>query len=165
MKHAPLAQLVEQLTLNQRVPGSSPWWCTKTIGNVQLSIERPGPLVKRSRLRPLTPATRVRFPYGSPVTNIVNCYFKKSVPITVRSHPFPSRTRKLSSLVPKILAGQPAGKIGSRRHTAPKRTFSIAPSFGQSPFGNIHLAIPQTVPMRQSAASIRTVTQTRQQLV
>ena len=25
---APLAQLVEQLTLNQWVPGSSPWWCT-----------------------------------------------------------------------------------------------------------------------------------------
>ena len=23
-----LAQLVEQLTLNQRVPGSSPWWRT-----------------------------------------------------------------------------------------------------------------------------------------
>ena len=28
-RHAPLAQLVEQLTLNQRVPGSSPCWCTK----------------------------------------------------------------------------------------------------------------------------------------
>ena len=26
---APLAQLAEQLTLNQRVQGSSPWWCTK----------------------------------------------------------------------------------------------------------------------------------------
>ena len=26
---APLAQLVEQLTLNQWVPGSNPWWCTK----------------------------------------------------------------------------------------------------------------------------------------
>ena len=28
IKYAPLAQLVEQLTLNQRVPGSSPWWRT-----------------------------------------------------------------------------------------------------------------------------------------
>jgi hypothetical protein len=28
-KHATLAQLVEQLTLNQRVQGSSPWSCTK----------------------------------------------------------------------------------------------------------------------------------------
>ena len=26
--YAPIAQLVEQLTLNQRVPGSSPCWCT-----------------------------------------------------------------------------------------------------------------------------------------
>ena len=29
MKSAPLAQLVEQLTLNQRVSGSSPEWCTE----------------------------------------------------------------------------------------------------------------------------------------
>ena len=36
---APLAQLVEQLTLNQRVPGSSPWWCTKTVGSVQLIVD------------------------------------------------------------------------------------------------------------------------------
>ena len=28
--YAPLAQLVEQLTLNQRVLGSSPWRCTNT---------------------------------------------------------------------------------------------------------------------------------------
>ena len=27
-QYAPIAQLVEQLTLNQRVPGSSPCWCT-----------------------------------------------------------------------------------------------------------------------------------------
>ena len=31
LKHAPLAQLVEHLTLNQGVPGSSPWWCTRKI--------------------------------------------------------------------------------------------------------------------------------------
>ena len=36
--------------------------------------------------------------------------------ITVRSHPFPSRTRKLSSPVPKILGGKLPGKIGLRRH-------------------------------------------------
>ena len=29
--YAPLAQLVEQLTLNQRAQGSSPWWCTSDI--------------------------------------------------------------------------------------------------------------------------------------
>ena len=32
-RHAPIAQLVEQLTLNQRVPGSSPCWCTKVGDN------------------------------------------------------------------------------------------------------------------------------------
>ena len=30
--NAPMAQLVEQLTLNQWVPGSSPGGCTKTRG-------------------------------------------------------------------------------------------------------------------------------------
>lgn len=37
--------------------------------------------------------------------------------MTVRVHPFPSRTRKLSSSVPKILGGRLPGKIGRRRHT------------------------------------------------
>ena len=41
----------------------------------------------------------------------------KIVPVTLaeRHHPFPSRTRKLSSPAPKILGGQPPGKIGRRR--------------------------------------------------
>ena len=55
--YAPLAQLVEHLTLNQGVQGSSPWWCTIS-----------GPLVKRLRHRPLTAKTGVRFSYGSPKT-------------------------------------------------------------------------------------------------
>ena len=29
--HGPLAQLAEQLTLNQRVQGSSPWWVTYSL--------------------------------------------------------------------------------------------------------------------------------------
>ena len=37
----------------------------------------------------------------------------KLVLIAVRVHPFPSRTRKLSSLAPKILAWRRAGKIGN----------------------------------------------------
>ena len=64
-----------------------------------------GPLVKRSRHRPLTPVTRVRFPHGSPFTH-------RLVYITLRSHLFPSRTQKLSSAVPKILGGRLPGKIG-----------------------------------------------------
>ena len=59
--YAPLAQLVEQLTLNQRAPGSSPWWCTTFSPRLIC-----GSLVKRLRLRPLTPTTWVRFPYESP---------------------------------------------------------------------------------------------------
>ena len=42
---------------------------------------------------------------------------RRSIPVTLaeRPHPFPSRTRKLSSPAPKILRGQPFGKIGRRR--------------------------------------------------
>ena len=75
-RDAPLAQLVEQLTLNQWVPGSSPWRCTKLIWLVcrmrytswrELKKERGhGPLVKWLRQRPLTPLTSVRIRYGSP---------------------------------------------------------------------------------------------------
>ena len=41
----------------------------------------------------------------------------QTIPVTPaeRPHPFPSRTRKLSSPAPKILRGQPFGKIGRRR--------------------------------------------------
>ncbi len=53
--YAPLAQMVEQLTLNQWVLGSSPRWCTKA-----------GPLVKWLSLRPLMAASPVRIWYGSP---------------------------------------------------------------------------------------------------
>ena len=35
--------------------------------------------------------------------------------MTARSHLFPSRTQKLSSLVLKILTGYPVGKISSRQ--------------------------------------------------
>src|SRR4051795_264641 len=40
-----------------------------------------------------------------------------AIPVTLagRPHPFPSRTRKLSSPAPKILRGQPFGKIGRRQ--------------------------------------------------
>ena len=65
-RSAPLAQLVEQLTLNQWVPGSSPWRCTN------------GPLVKWLRQRPLTPLTSVRIRYGSPI-NYWLVYYQKNV--------------------------------------------------------------------------------------
>ena len=56
IQFAPLAQLVEQLTLNQRALGSSPWRCTNTAR-----------WSSGLRLRPLTPTTGVRIPLGSPL--------------------------------------------------------------------------------------------------
>ena len=56
----PLAQLVEHLTFNQGVPRSSRGWITNY-----------GPLVKRSRHRPFTAVTGVRFPYGSPIPGTI----------------------------------------------------------------------------------------------
>ena len=41
---------------------------------------------------------------------------KDSVAIAKRSHPFPSRTRKLSSFTSTILGGRPPGKIDSCRN-------------------------------------------------
>ena len=45
-----------------------------------------------------------------------NCRSDKSVILTQRVHPFPFRTRKLSSAVPKILIWRRIGKIGHCRH-------------------------------------------------
>src|SRR5664279_758768 len=42
-------------------------------------------------------------------------YRRILVTLAERPHPFPSRTRKLSSPAPKILRGQPFGKIGRRQ--------------------------------------------------
>ena len=90
-----------------------------------------GPLVKWLRQRPLTPLTSVRIRYGSPDFSRAKVLDKGSeiqyntvcsparpddielVLIRARVHPFPFRTRKLSSLLPKILAWRRAGKIGS----------------------------------------------------
>ena len=46
----------------------------------------------------------------------------KSVLIAVRVHPFPSRTRQLSSLAPKILGWRRPGKIGSADIKGPVST-------------------------------------------
>ena len=70
--YAPLAQLVEQLTLNQWVLGSSPRWCTKkslteNVGLFFIAITRNVELVHHRRTRtararrPLRRANRVRW--------------------------------------------------------------------------------------------------------
>ena len=45
-----------------------------------------------------------------------HCFALKLVLMTVRVHPFPFRTRKLSSLVPTILGWKRPGTIGRRQH-------------------------------------------------
>ena len=96
LKNAPLAQLVEQLTLNQWVLGSSPRWCTKRLvgqavktppshGGIGSSIL---PRVTRE-LKRMTGSSKIKL--------------NKPVQIAVRIHLFPYRTQKLSSQTPKIL--------------------------------------------------------------
>ena len=90
-----------------------------------------GPLVKW----PKTPAShagnrgsnplRVTKPkYG--IFAEMRLYICKLVFIATRVHPFPSRTRKLSSLVPTILGGRPPGKIGKCQHNAKLPKGSLA---------------------------------------
>ena len=49
----------------------------------------------------------------------------KSVLIRARVHPFPFRTRKLSSLLPKILVWRRTGKIGSANTSFEKSKLDI----------------------------------------
>ena len=53
---------------------------------------------------------------NSDIINLVLQKEEQLVLITVRVHPFPFRTRKLSSLVPKILGWRRPGKIGKCQH-------------------------------------------------
>ena len=79
------------------------------------------------RLRPLTPATAVRIRYGSPHRRRQKCRRRqiKLVLMTVRVHPFPSRTRQLSSLVPTILGWKRPGKIGRCQHKENSLDFGL----------------------------------------
>src|SRR4029078_13113140 len=49
------------------------------------------------------------------------------VTLAERPYPFPSRTRKSSSPAPKILRGQPFGKIGRRQDLVLSGTRSVRP--------------------------------------
>ena len=90
-----------------------------------------GPLVKWLRQRPLTPLTSVRIRYGSPDFSRAKVLDKGSeiqyntvcsparpddielVLIRARVHPFPFRTRQLSSFLLTILGWRRPGKIDS----------------------------------------------------
>ena len=127
--NAPLAQLVEQLTLNQWVRGSSPRRCTT---NTKYSILTQNPL-GRKVLR-VSVFNAEGPPVPIPNTEVKLCsaentcletdredrstLTQKSVILTQRVHLYPFRTQKLSSAVPKILVWRRTGKIGHSRHIA-----------------------------------------------
>ena len=50
-----------------------------------------------------------------------SCYITIPVIMAVRTHLFPFRTQKLSSLAPKVLVGTPTGRIGRCRISINKR--------------------------------------------
>ena len=108
-----------------------------------------GPLVKW----PKTPASHA----GNTSSNLVRVTIndlrstiKKSVFIALRVHPFPFRTRQLSSAVPKILGGQPPGKIGRCRHKEADKRKLVGLSFTKTEYASIaqsveHLTVNQGV--------------------
>ena len=61
------------------------------------------------------PSTGARVARATPAAAVIIQMHTIPVTLAERPHPFPSRTRKLSSPAPKILRGQPFGKIGRRR--------------------------------------------------
>ena len=128
--NAPLAQLVEQLTLNQWVRGSSPRRCTTNTKVFDLDPEL---LTERKVLR-VSVSNAEGPPVPIPNTEVKLCsaentcletdredrstLTRKSVILTQRVHLYPFRTQKLSSAVPKILVWRRTGKIGHSRHIA-----------------------------------------------
>ena len=128
VRYAPLAQLVEHLTLNQGVPGSNPWWCTKARkGAHSRAVTNPyqSPRKRLVGQAVKTPASHAGNAGSIPARvtkkkRILDMYGGKNhtelVLMTLRVHPFPCRTRKLSSVVPKILDWWRSGKIGRRQH-------------------------------------------------
>ena len=93
--NAPLAQLVEQLTLNQWVLGSSPRWCTNHGRPVGQAVKTPpshGGITSSSLVR-------------------VTIFLLESVFMAKRFHLFPFRTQQLSSFAPTILGLLDLGKL------------------------------------------------------
>ena len=124
LRDAPLAQLVEQLTLNQWVRGSSPRRCTKPRNRLVSVINAVGPPVP-------IPNTEVKRCSGENTwletawenSSTLTQKNKDSIIIESESviqtqwvHPFPYRTRKLSAVVAKILGWRRPGKIVHSRH-------------------------------------------------
>ena len=126
---APLAQLVEQLTLNQWVRGSSPRRCTSRqsrhkVVSVFNAVGPPVPIpnteVKRCSGENTWLATAREDNSTLTQKNTLSRRSRKSVILTQWVHPFPFRTRKLSAAVVKILGWRRPGKITHSRHSQGK---------------------------------------------
>src|SRR5215216_5335852 len=99
--------MVEGLTTSAPDPGSVGWVNrdgnspqTREIVDLDFSAPALEPRsfeAPRARTQPITSSSRIL------------------VTLAERPYPFPSRTRKSSSPAPKILRGQPFGKIGRRQ--------------------------------------------------
>src|SRR2546421_5768478 len=74
-------------------------------------------------------------PHLQPVFDVSTPELKFPVVIERRSHPFPFRTRQLSSASPMILRGQLRGKVGRRRD------YYERPSSNRGPFA-FHPSLP-----------------------
>ena len=114
--HAALAQLVEQLTLNQWVPGSSPWSCTMRHTGFRLIyfwkvLDICGWGCYNSK------AIRSRKAFD--INDGVNPIHNELVLIVMWVHLFPSRTQKLSTCTPTIVAWWRAVKIGNANTNIP----------------------------------------------
>ena len=97
--------MVEGLTSSATDQGSAPRRVRGTPGAwrpTPRDIEDPG-------------ASRAHDARGGAAAEALDQTHEILVTLAERPHPFPSRTRKLSSPAPKILRGQPFGKIGRRQ--------------------------------------------------
>ncbi len=105
---APLAQLVEQLTLNQWVRSSSLRRCTSTEGRAaekaKESLNNTVGETDKYKLR--------RNMAAEPTPQLVL--------LSHRVHLYPFRTQKLSCAEPKILDWRRSGKIGQCQHKCKK---------------------------------------------
>ena len=147
--YAPLAQLVEQLTLNQWVPGSNPWRCTKKFVLFTQRVHLfPFRTQKLSSAVPTIPDWRRSGKIGRGEHRLAQgqaCL--KLVLFTWRVHLYPFRTQKLSSTVPTIPDWRRSGKIGRGQHSSLAQSAEHAAVnrsvVGSSPTGGAIWITPQ----------------------
>ena len=81
--------------------------------------------------------------------------------LTQRVHPFPFRTRKLSSAVPTILAWRRAGKIGHCRHNSYSKIGLAVSSYSSLAQSVEHLTVNQGVTGSSPVGGAKTKTESK----